>query len=148
MIRPVNARLRHRCLVFIFLHTDKGKQLKLPRGVLELAISQATKSPMQHRHGAVIWKGKTIIGAGYNHHLSAPTPNNRKVSIHSEKDCLTGLRGDQVYGANVLAVRVTKAGQLSSGGPCKGCQKLLGRKGVNKIYWFDDEGNLNFTKVS
>ena len=73
---------------------------------------------------------------------------NRKVSIHSEKDCLTGLRGDQIYGANVLAIRVTKAGQLSSGGPCKGCQKLLGRKGVNKIYWFDDEGNLNFTKVS
>lgn len=122
--------------------------MKLPKGVLELAISQAIKSPMQHKHGSVIWKGKTIIGAGYNHHMSAPMPNNRKVSIHSEKDCLTGLRGDQIYGSNVLAIRVTKTGQLSSGGPCKGCQKLLKRKGIKKIYWFEESGSLTFTRIN
>ena len=122
--------------------------MKLPNGVLELAISQAMKSPMQHMHGAVIWKKGKIIGAGYNYHLSASTKNLRRVSIHSEKDCLTGLRGDQIYGADILAVRVTKKGQLSHGAPCKGCKKLLMRKGVRKVWWFDDLGKLTYTRLN
>lgn len=122
--------------------------LKLPKGVLELSISQAMKSPMQHMHGAVIWKKGKIIGAGYNYHLSAPSPNNRQVSIHSEKDCLTGLRGDQIYGSDILAVRVSKKGKLSHGAPCNGCKKLLKRKGIRKIYWYDEQGNLNATRLN
>jgi deoxycytidylate deaminase len=122
--------------------------MKLPRGVLELAVSQALKSPMQHKHGAVIWKSKTILGAGYNQHISAPSHNSRNVSIHSEKDCLTGLRCDQIYGANILAIRVTKSGNLSHGAPCNGCKKLLKRKGVLKVYWYDNQENLNVTHLN
>ena len=122
--------------------------MKLPNSALELAMSQAMKSPMQHMHGAVIWKKGKIIGAGYNYHLSAPNPNNRQVSIHSEKDCLNGLRGDQIYGADMLAVRVTKSGYLSSGAPCKGCRKLLRRKGIRKVFWFDDDGELSYTRLN
>lgn len=122
--------------------------MKLPPGVLELAMSQALKSPMSHRHGAVIWKYKTILGAGYNHHLGGVPSEKRKTSIHSEKDCLAGIRGDYLYGSNVLAVRVTKSGELSSGAACKGCQKLLKRKGVSKIYWFDEKGNLKVARLN
>ena len=122
--------------------------MKLPNGVLDLAVSQAMKSPMQHMHGAVIWKKGKIIGAGYNYHFAAPTKSQRKISIHSEKDCLNGLRGDQIYGSDILAVRVTKTGQLSHGAPCKGCRKLLRRKGVRKIWWFDNEGELTYTRLN
>ena len=89
-----------------------------------------------------------ILGAGYNYHISAPTTTSRPVSIHSEKSALVGLRGDQIYGASMLAIRVTKAGQLSHGGPCKGCRKLLKRKGVLNVYWFDEDGNLCCTKLN
>jgi len=122
--------------------------MKLPQGVLELAMSQALKSPMLHRHGAVIWKYKTILGAGYNHYVGANPSEKRKISIHSEKDCLTGIRGDFLYGSSVLAVRVTKSGKLSSGAACKGCQKLLKRKGVSKIYWFDENKKLRVLKLN
>lgn len=122
---------------------------KLPRGVLELAISQALKSTMLHQHGAVIWKGNTILGAGYNYHKSPPSDKDqRRLSIHGEKDALAGLRQDQIYGASMLAIRVRRDGSLTSGAPCRGCYKLLKRKGVAKAYWFDDLGQLNCTYIN
>lgn len=126
--------------------------MKLPRGALGLAISQAMKSNMQHKHGAVIWKSKTILGAGYNYHMTSPNMHSvnsrRRVSIHSEKDCLNGIRGDYIRGASILAVRVTGTGQLSHGSPCVGCKKLLKRKGIAKIFWFDEQGDLTVTYIS
>lgn len=111
-------------------------------------MSQAMKSNMQHKHGAVIWKSKTILGAGYNYHIAAPNKSSRRLSIHSEKDCLNGIRGDYIRGSSILAVRVTRTGQLSHGSPCVGCKKLLKRKGVAKIFWFDEQGDLAVTYIS
>jgi len=122
--------------------------MKLPRGVLELAVSQSQKSNMQQKHGAVIWKSKTILGAGYNQHASISSQSKRKFSIHAEKDCLVGLRGDQIYGSNILVVRISKSGSLSHSEPCNGCKKLLKRKGVVKAYWFDNQGNLSITYIN
>ena len=118
---------------------------KLPQGALDLAISQAKKSPMLHRHGAVVWKNNTIMGAGYNYPKVPPTTNKRRFSIHSERDALNGLRQDQIYGASSLAIRVRPDGTLSSGAPCKGCAKLLKRKGIARAYWYDEQGDLNCT---
>lgn len=119
---------------------------KLPRGVLELAVSQAKKSVMLHKHGAVIWKSGTILGAGYNQPKQPPTqPVKRRYSIHGERDALAGLRADQIHGSSMLAVRVRSNGTLSFGSPCRGCTKLLSRKGVSTVYWFDELGNLNAT---
>ena len=124
--------------------------MKLPLGALDLAISQAKKSPMKHKHGSVIWKGKSILGAGYNYHMSAPTLNlkNRGFSIHSERDCLNGLREHQIYGSDILAIRITTSGFLSHGAPCKGCRSLLRRKGIRKVFWFDNDKSLNYTRLN
>ena len=122
--------------------------MKLPNGALELAVSQALKSPMQHKHGAVIWKKGQILGAGYNYHMSAPSSKQRQFSIHSEKDCLSGLRGDQIYSADMLAVRVKKDSSLSHGAPCKGCRKLLRRKGIRKVFWFDEDYQISCTRLN
>ena len=98
-----------------------------------------------------IWKGKNILGAGYNYHMSAPCSTNSKsrgFSIHSERDCLNGLREQQIYGSDMLAVRVTNSGELSHGSPCKGCRKLLRRKGIKKVFWFDFDKSLNYTRLN
>jgi len=118
--------------------------MKMPSGVVELAICQARKSPMQYRHGAVLWKEGKILQTGYNFPVVMPRRNTKQFSIHAERDCLKGLRSDQIYGASLLSVRITmKQEILTSSKPCKGCMSLLRRKGVNKVYWFDSEGNLN-----
>ena len=72
--------------------------------------------------------------------------DSRRFSIHAERDCLKGLRADQIYGATLLSVRITrKTESLASSKPCKGCARLLRRKGVESVFWFDSDGNLNRT---
>ena len=116
--------------------------MKLPNGILELASLQATKSPMGYRHGSVIFKGNNILGAGYNWPVAPPTVEHRRFSIHSERDALKGLRGDQVYGSDIFSVRVTSGGAFANAAPCKGCRKLLKRKGVRKVHYFDEDGTI------
>jgi len=122
--------------------------MKFPKGALELATSQAMKSIMTHKHGAVIWKGNTILGAGYNFHIAPPTTTKRRFSIHAERDCLKGLRGDMIYGANLLVIRARKDGSLSHGGPCKGCRKLMKRKGIKNCYWLNEDGDITCTHLN
>lgn len=118
--------------------------MKVSNNIVELAICQARKSPMQYRHGAVLWKDNKILQTGYNFPVVMPRADAKQFSIHAERDCLKGLRADQIYGSSLLSVRITlKKEWLTSSRPCKGCMSLLRRKGVNKVYWFDSEGNLN-----
>lgn len=120
--------------------------MKIREDVLELAVTQARKSPMQQRHGAILWKGNRIIGTGYNWPVAPPGGEGRRFSIHAERDALKGLRADQIYGSSLLCVRITPGNErLASSQPCRGCSKLLRRKGVASVYWFDAEGNLNRT---
>ena len=122
---------------------------KIIERFLPLAIQQASKSQMLHKHGAVIWKNKTVLGAGFNRFNFTSNGNcSRKCSIHSEKDALTCLRQDQIYGASMLAIRINSSNNLLSAAPCKGCYKLLNRKGLSKIYWYDDNLNLNCTYLN
>ena len=123
--------------------------MKIDDNILQLAVTQAHKSPMHYRHGAVIWKGKTILGTGYNFPVAPPgDADKRRFSIHSERDCLKGLRADAIYNAEVLCVRIQPGGTLGSSKHCNGCTKLLKRKGVKNVYWFDRDGALQKTKLS
>lgn len=112
--------------------------------LLPLAVTQALKSPMLHRHGAVIWKRNQVLGAGYNH-SNTFSDSARRHSVHSEKDAMKGLHESQLRGASVLAIRLNKSDEIVSGAPCKGCSKLMKRKGISKCYWYDTNNNLNCT---
>lgn len=116
--------------------------MKIREEIFDLAVSQAKKSTMRHRHGSVIWKSGKILGAGYNFALGA----SRRFSIHSEKDALKGLRFEQTHGANLLCIRLTVSqGLMASSCPCTGCTGLLKRRGLKSLFWFDSFGNLNRT---
>jgi deoxycytidylate deaminase len=117
--------------------------MKVPDDYLALAVSQAKKSPMHYKHGSVIWKSNKILGAGYNYPVAPPGGNKRRFSIHAERNCLKGLRGDQIYGADLLSVRIVSGDNFAASKPCRGCMKLLRRKNLKSIYWFDSDGLLN-----
>jgi deoxycytidylate deaminase len=122
--------------------------VKIPAEYFELATSQALKSPMRSKHGAVIFKGKKILGVGYNWPKSSnggEWNGKRPHSIHCERDALKGLWHGKIRGADILAIRVRADGTLSSGASCKGCKRLLKRKGIRSVYWVDSDGRLNRT---
>tara|TARA_Y100000034_G_C6626507_1_gene273308 strand:+ start:96 stop:467 length:372 start_codon:yes stop_codon:yes gene_type:complete len=122
--------------------------MKVPEDYLTLAVTQARKSPMHYKHGSVIWKSGRILGAGYNFPIAPPGGNKRRFSIHAERDCLKGLRGDEIYGADLLSVRIVSEDAMGASKPCKGCMKLLRRKNLKSVYWFDSGGRLNRTFLS
>jgi deoxycytidylate deaminase len=118
--------------------------VKLNNNIVELAIMQARKSPMQYRHGAVLWKDNKILQTGYNFPVHMPVEDIKQFSIHAERDCLKGLRSDQIYGSSLLSVRITnKTENLTSSKPCRGCMALLRRKKVKRVFWFDSDGDLH-----
>jgi len=118
--------------------------VKLNTNFVELAIMQARKSPMQYRHGAVLWKDNKILQTGYNFPVHMPVEDTKQFSIHAERDCLKGLRSDQIYGSSLLSVRITnKIENLTSSKPCRGCMALLRRKKVKRVFWFDSDGDLH-----
>jgi deoxycytidylate deaminase len=106
-----------------------------------LAIKEAHKSPMQIRVGAVLFKGRTILGTGYSHHTTLHDPNKR-ISIHAEQATLVGLRHDIIAGSNIVIVRIGKRGDLLAVHPCPRCIPLLTRKGVHKVYCWSKEVDL------
>lgn len=124
------------------------ERMKLPNGTIEIASSQACKSPLGYRHGAVVFKGNKILGAGYNWPKALPGGENRQFSIHSERDALKGLRKDQIRGSDMFCIRVTRGGNYGLAAPCLGCQKLLKRKGIRKVHWLDDQGKLVSLKLN
>ena len=122
--------------------------MKISQNIIDLGVVQAKKSIMNSKHRSVLFKGKDILGVGFNYIKSDNKDKDRPISIHSEKDCLKGIRFDKLINADVLNVRLNKSFNLTYSSPCKGCRSLLRRKGIRKVYWFDYDGSLNYTKLN
>ena len=114
---------------------------KIPIG---LAIQQAKKSPMNFRIGAVLFSGREILGCGHNYHNHWMVKNFR-MSVHAEADAMIGLRHDMIRKADMVIIRIGRAGDILPGTPCKKCSNLLARKGIKRVYCFDE--NLNFVAI-
>jgi len=113
---------------------------------VELAKVQARKSTLKHQHGAVLLDSRgRVINTGYNYALYYPEPSLDKRghwSIHAEQAALTGLRGARVEGCAMLIVRINPRDQLRLSKPCKRCWKLLTRKGLTRVAYSDNGGNI------
>ena len=96
---------------------------------------------MSFRVGAVLFKGRNILGTGYAHRTTHKNINTQQ-SIHAERACVAGLRHDVIRGADMIIVRINPQGEMMPIDPCKGCKKLLQRKGVRKVYC--SSGELDF----
>ena len=105
--------------------------------ITNLAIKEALKSKMRYKHGSVIFNNQGILGSGYSWSRFKPNQEQKVLSIHSERDALKGIPVRYLRGAFMLNVRVTKIGLLTCSKPCVGCQKLLKRKGLLKIYYYE-----------
>jgi pyrimidine deaminase RibD-like protein len=91
---------------------------------IDLAQSEARKSPMRSRHGAIAVRRNKVLGIGHNKYTST------KYALHAEKSCCKDV-GDlrQLCGATIYIVRDSEH-RLSA--PCRKCGKLL-RRLANKF---------------
>jgi len=110
----------------------------------------ALKSPSRFRVGAVLVRGSSIIGVGYNRqrkshtvmHLHAHPEIKSFIGTHAEMVACRGLRPYDIGINSTLYVnRVRRDGTQGCSAPCPACISILRNKGIRKIYFsLDDQG--------
>lgn len=115
----------------------------------KLARKMAGESEGNFRLGAVVCRGKTPIGLGYNQQGSGKshpivaryTDREGYLSLHAEIHATVGLHPEKLRGSRLYVVRVRRDGSQGSARPCANCQREIKEKGIVKIYYsLDDEG--------
>jgi len=121
--------------------------------MIELAILEAEKSEhTKARVGAVIFHKKTVLSAAYNKpfalskRLAAQFHNELKVGIHAEAAAVLKARTD-LKGAEILVVRIGRAGALRMSKPCPWCAMYLQYVGIKSVTYSDEAGGFTTMRI-
>ena len=106
--------------------------------VIKLAKYEANQSTHKFRVGAIFYKGKTILGRGFNNgtktHPKSPHPYK---SIHAEFSAfLHSYRlNNDLNGASLYVHRILANGDKAMAKPCEFCSELLTKINVLDVWW-------------
>lgn len=116
--------------------------MKPNRGIIELAIDEARKSPHRFRVGAVVYLRTDRLGWGHNEHLKTHTKSWHPFkSIHAEfsavMDALAHCGRDALLdnGVSIYVHRLKLDDSTGLSKPCQWCDIMLKQVGIRNIYW-------------
>lgn len=108
------------------------------RAWLDYAIRIAYGSNAVKRHGAVIVKGGSVRGVGFNKYVNSPFKVSEehldRCSVHAEIAAIRNARGS-VKGATLYVARINNRGMEMYSAPCNKCQDALEAHGIRKVVW-------------
>lgn len=115
--------------------------MQVKTGILQAAITEASKSEHRFRMAAVIFSKKSIISKGRNQSnrsLKHFLPKFWKwpYSVHAEMDAVIKARQD-ISGMSILVVRLDAKNSLTLAKPCQHCLTYLDYVGIKKIFYSD-----------
>lgn len=93
----------------------------------------------KYRVGAVVVRKGNILGVGFNSMKTHPKSHTHHQRIHAELKAILNAQ-DDVSGADIYVVRLTKEGGLACAIPCPSCEALIIDSGIRNIYATDMEG--------
>lgn len=106
---------------------------------LSVARYFATKSESRQKHGAVIVRGGSVIGTGYNKDRNRPhnvSPEHIKAhcSVHAEIEAIRDA-GWKVRGAVLYVARVNRSGDDRDSQPCDRCKVVIEETEIKKVIY-------------
>jgi len=113
-----------------------------------LARAMAHKSTGKFHLGAVLAKGKKVISVGFNNDRTHPrmqkfNPDKSYApGLHAEVHSCMGVPDNELRGADLYVVRVTKTGRIAMAMPCAICRKFLSDAGVRRVYYSNKQGEM------
>lgn len=120
----------YECLDFINVKPSNDRQ----KYYLDIAAKNALKSPMGHKHGAVIvYRGK-IIGSGFNYYMS-------NFSVHAEIAAIADIKGKYRRILQDCELYVVRIGPdkfdnpLKYSKPCFNCQNMILKYNIKKAFY-------------
>lgn len=98
--------------------------------------------------GAVIYRGSTVIGVGFNKIKSHPKLANedRFYSLHAEMSAIINAKQD-LKGCSIYVYREFKDGNVALSKPCNLCMPSIIESGITKIYYTDDKSETGYSKI-
>jgi len=109
------------------------------KAFLSVARYLASKSEARQRHGAIIVKGGSVIGTGYNKDRNHPdnvSPEHIKThcSVHAEIDAIRDAKWN-VKGAVLYVARVNSQGKDRNSKPCDRCNVVIQETQIKKVIY-------------
>lgn len=120
------------------------------RSYLSVARYFATKSEAKRTHGAVVVRGGSVLGTGYNRNRNNPnfvSPEHVKTecSYHAEESAIKDA-GHDVKGAIIYVARVNKNGEDRDSKPCPRCLTLIQQSGIKRIIYTTNSGRIDVSQ--
>lgn len=120
-------------------HLSNSQQTRLLR-----ALKVAELSSANQRHGAVIYKGGSVLSLGVNtvpnDHLSTGEFTGRP-NTHAETQAIRACSPDvDLTNTTLYVARVNKNGIRMFSKPCKTCQEAIDLAGIKKVIYTTPEG--------
>ena len=118
---------------------------KREKALLSVARYLASKSDSRHRHGAIIVKGGSVIGTGFNkdrNHPDIVSPEHIKAhcSVHAEVDAIRDAKW-KVKGAVLYVARVNNQGKDRNSKPCDRCMVVIEETQIKKVIYTGSEND-------
>lgn len=135
--------------------------------LLSFASEHSLMSPMQHKHGAIIYQGKRVICGGYNTNQRNKYMGNFTCSIHAEIDVIVRFLNSfakihliksnpdktrrKLRKYSLCVVRMHESENTltyQNSSPCKDCVKKLQLVGLNKLSFSVNESEIHTNKIN
>jgi hypothetical protein len=102
--------------------------MKFTNSLINIAIDKANENDTNHKHGAVLYKGKSKFISGGSNSMRAYMNGEVFPSLHAEISCIVGspLRKhprakSSTTKYNILVIRINGNGELRNSKPCYNC---------------------------
>jgi deoxycytidylate deaminase len=109
------------------------------KAFLSVARYLASKSLARQRHGAIVVKGGSVIGTGFNKDRNHPdnvSPEHIKAhcSVHAEIEAIRDA-GWNVRGAVLYVARINNHGEDRYSKPCDRCTVVIEETQIKKVIY-------------
>jgi deoxycytidylate deaminase len=115
------------------------------QNVIDILKKNALNSALYHKHSACILKNNKILTIGKNKYFKNMALDNEiiKLSIHAEIDVLYHHSTKNLKGLDILIIRISdKSYHLKNSRPCNSCIDKLKERGIRKVYYSNDKGEI------
>lgn len=114
--------------------------------IINILKKNALNSALHYKHSACLLNKNKILAIGNNKYFKDILIENQlvKLSIHAEIDALYKNKySKNIKGLDILIIRISdNSTNLKNSRPCNSCIEKLKQKGIRKVYYSNDNGEI------
>lgn len=117
--------------------------------LIKRALQIAAKVNHRWKVGAVVAKGRKIVGQGRNYpEKTHPLAENYSHCIHAEMSALLDLNSlSLAKGATIYVARWRLDGEPGNAEPCVYCRAWIEKVGLKEVYWTAGNGLVKYDRI-